>query len=334
MTINDKTEIPLVEVQDLSKEFEKKCGLIDYVTGKKALKVRAVDDVAFDIKQGDTLGLVGESGCGKSTLGRCLLRLYEPTAGRLFFQGEDILQYSGAAQQKLYSQMQMIFQDPYSSLNPRMSVRQILMEVLKVHRICENKNEMEEKVDHFMNKVGLSKRLKNHLPNAFSGGQRQRISIARTLAVNPAFIVADEPTSALDVSIQAQILNLLMELQDEMHLTYLFISHDLNVVRYISRRIAVMYLGQIVEIAGADELFQNPLHPYSQALLAAVPIPDPEKKSTVEAISGDPPSPLEKIQGCKFHSRCGHARDICLRETPAMFSPAGDHFVRCFLHES
>jgi len=323
----------ILEVSGLSKTFEKKQSLLAYLSGRKRSVLNAVEDVSFRIRRGDTLGLVGESGCGKSTLGKCLLRLHEPTAGKIFFQGRDITALAPAAQQKLYTKMQMIFQDPYSSLNPRMSVCKLLAEVMQVHDICRNKNEINDRIDELMEKVGLAPGLKHHLPYAFSGGQRQRISIARALSVNPDFIVADEPTSALDVSIQAQILNLLIKLQDDMNLTYLFISHDLNVVRYISHRIAVMYLGQIVELAGAAALFNNPLHPYAKALLAAVPVPDPERKSKTAAISGDLPDLSKEIVGCRFHSRCAMARDICPTANPEMYLPAADHSVRCFLYK-
>jgi len=323
----------ILEVRGLSKSFGNKQHLLAYLRGKKRSVLNAVTDVSFWIRRGETLGLVGESGCGKSTLGKCLMRLHEPTAGRIFFQDQDILAFSKNEQQQLYTQMQMIFQDPYSSLNPRMSVFRMLAEAMKVHAICRSKKEMNNRVEELMEKVGLAPRLKHQLPYAFSGGQRQRISIARALSVNPDFIVADEPTSALDVSIQAQILNLLIQLQDEMNLTYLFISHDLSVVRYISHRIAVMYLGQIVELADADTLFSTPLHPYAKALLAAVPLPDPQSKSSTEAIAGDLPHPGDNITGCRFHSRCDAALDICAHADPDMYLPASGHAVRCFLYK-
>lgn len=324
---------PLIRVLSLSKSFVKKTGIFDFITGRKSDELHAVSNVSFDINQGQTLGLVGESGCGKSTLGRCLLRLYEPDSGQIIFQGQDILKFDRNAQKKLYSKMQIVFQDPYSSLNPRMTVRQMLAEAIKVHKICDNDRKIHERVDELLVKVGLSRRLKNQHPYFFSGGQRQRISIARALAVNPIFLVADEPTSALDVSIQAQILNLLMDLQEDLNITTLFISHDLNVVRHISHRIAVMYLGVIVEQAETEALFIKPLHPYTQALLSAIPNTDPKRKSLKAAISGDPPSPFGLGPGCRFQSRCVYKLDKCIQNEPDFFEPTEDHIVRCFKYE-
>jgi oligopeptide/dipeptide ABC transporter ATP-binding protein len=326
----EKSNTPLIRIRSLSKSFVQEADILDYIARKKPAVLYAVSDISFDIYKGETLGLVGESGCGKSTLGRCLLRLYEPDSGQIIFQGEDILKHDKNAQKKLYSKMQIVFQDPYSSLNPRMSVYQMLAEAMKVHKICDYNWEIEKKVDEILVKVGLAKRLKKQLPYAFSGGQRQRISIARALAVNPIFLVADEPTSALDVSIQAQILNLLMDLQEDLNLTYLFISHDLNVVRHISHRIAVMYMGVIVELAGTESLFTKPLHPYTKALLSAIPRTNTKKKSLKEAISGDPPSPFDQKAGCRFQSRCAHKMDRCSQKEPHFFEPERGHLVRCF----
>ena len=320
----------LIETRSLSKAFTSKMSVLDWITREQAKHLKALDRVSLGIKKNETLGLVGESGCGKTTFGRCLLRLYEPTSGEILFEGNDILKYDKNRIKYFYSKMQMIFQDPYSSLNPRMTVRQTLSEVLKVHNVCKRKGEREDKIEDLLNKVGLSKRFKNQYPYAFSGGQRQRISIARALAANPTFIVADEPISALDVSIQAQILNLLIDLKEEMNLTFLFIAHDLNVVRHISHRIAVMYLGRIVEIATSKTLFSDPLHPYTRALLSAIPKPDPRKKTMTIAIEGDPPSPYNLPNGCSFHPRCHYAMDICREQEPKLSEVQTDHFVECF----
>ena len=320
----------LIETRSLSKAFTSKMSVLDWITREQAKHLKALDRVSLGIKKNETLGLVGESGCGKTTFGRCLLRLYEPTSGEILFEGNDILKYDKNRIKYFYSKMQMIFQDPYSSLNPRMTVRQTLSEVLKVHNMCKRKGEREDKIEDLLNKVGLSNRFKNQYPYAFSGGQRQRISIARALAANPTFIVADEPISALDVSIQAQILNLLIDLKEEMNLTFLFIAHDLNVVRHISHRIAVMYLGRIVEIATSKALFSDPLHPYTRALLSAIPKPDPRKKTMTIAIEGDPPSPYNLPNGCSFHPRCHYAMDICREQEPKLSEIQTDHFVECF----
>ena len=322
----------LIQVRSLTKDFVQKTSIFDFISRKKPKILRAVKNVSFEIAPGETLGLVGESGCGKSTLGRCLLKLYPPTSGRIFFQGQDVWSMNGGSRSELSAKMQMIFQDPYSSLNPRMTVYQMISESLRVHKICQSRNEIGEHVDQLLLKVGLARRFKHYYPFAFSGGQRQRISIARALSVHPIFIVADEPTSALDVSIQAQILNLMMDLQEEFKLTYLFISHDLNVVRYISHRIAVMYVGELVEVARSEDLFANPLHPYTRALLSAIPKTDPGKISLEASISGDPPNPYELVSGCRFQSRCPSVMDICRRQEPELLSIGKKHQVRCFMH--
>lgn len=323
----------LLQVHSLTKAFVQKASIFDFLSRKKPKVLLAIRNISLNIYQGETLGLVGESGCGKSTLGRCMLKLYQPTSGQIIFQGDDIWQANRDDQSEIYSKMQMIFQDPYSSLNPRMTVYQMISEALRVHKICKDRQEVEEKVDELLLRVGLARRFKHYHPFAFSGGQRQRISIARALAVDPIFIVADEPTSALDVSIQAQILNLLLDLQEEFNLTYLFISHDLNVVRHISHRIAVMYLGELVEVAKSEDLFSKPLHPYTRALLSAIPKTDPEKKSLQAAISGDPPSPYQLIEGCRFHSRCSFGIEICRQKEPEMLDIGDNHHVRCFKYE-
>ena len=279
--------------------------------------VKAVDGLNFDVFQGETLGLVGESGCGKSTTGRAILQLYQPTAGAVLFEGADLAKLKGEDLRKMRRQMQMIFQDPYASLNPRMTVGSIVAEPLEVHNIG-TKAERLERVRELLKVVGLNPYFINRYPHEFSGGQRQRIGVARALAVNPAFIVCDEPISALDVSIQAQVINLLEDLQEQFGLTYLFIAHDLSVVRHISDRIAVMYLGKIMELADRDELYRNPMHPYTQALLSAVPIPDPviEEKRKRIILEGDVPSPVNPPKGCNFCTRCPKVMDICREQEP------------------
>ncbi|MDQ5874942.1 MAG: ABC transporter ATP-binding protein [Actinomycetota bacterium] len=291
--------------------------------------IKAVDGVSFEIKRGETLGLVGESGCGKTTVGRALLRLYDPTEGKIFFEDKDIATLSGKELRQLRRRMQMIFQDPYSSLNPRQNVGNIVSEPLKVHGIG-GKN-VEVQVRELLDTVGLPKGSANRYPHEFSGGQRQRIGLARALALSPDLIVADEPVSALDVSIQAQIVNLLEEMQEEFALTYLFIAHDLAVVRHISDRIAVMYLGRIVEVAPSAKLYENPLHPYTKALLSAVPIPDPvvEEKRERILLSGDLPSPANPPSGCRFHTRCPFVEARCKVETPPLEEIEPDHRVAC-----
>ena len=296
--------------------------------------IKAVDDISFKIYPGETLGLVGESGCGKSTTGRCILQLYRPTAGAVYFENQNLCNLKGEALRRMRRRMQMIFQDPYASLNPRMTVGQIVGEPLEVHNILKGKA-LKEKVRDLLQIVGLNPYFINRYPHEFSGGQRQRIGIARALAVQPAFIVCDEPISALDVSIQAQIVNLLEDLQERFGLTYLFIAHDLSVVRHISSRVAVMYLGKIVELTGRATLYSNALHPYTQALLSAVPIPDPVAEETRRRtiLQGDVPSPANPPQGCNFNTRCPVAMDICFEQEPEFKDVGGAdemHWVACY----
>jgi oligopeptide transport system ATP-binding protein len=319
----------LVQVRGLKKYFPITQGII---IQRKVADVKAVDGLDFEIQKGETLGLVGESGCGKSTTGRAILQLYRPTAGSVIFQGKDLVKLQGEDLRKMRRNMQMIFQDPYASLNPRMTVGDIIGEPLEVHNIAKGK-EKKERVQELLQTVGLNPYFVNRYPHEFSGGQRQRIGIARALAVQPDFIVCDEPISALDVSIQAQIINLLEELQTKFNLTYLFIAHDLSVVRHISDRIAVMYLGKIVELTDRDTLYKNPLHPYTKALLSAVPIPDPvvEEKRERIILTGDVPSPVKPPSGCRFHTRCPIAIDKCKSVDPDFRDAAGGHWVACHL---
>ena len=313
----------LVEVKNLKEYFNISTGMF------RSKPLKAVDDVSFAIKRGETLGLVGESGCGKTTVGRTLLHLYKPTAGEIWFDGKqiatkkDILEYR--------SKTAMVFQDPYSSLNPRMTVSDIIAEPLDVHKLYANKAERQEKVLELMSKVGLNSEHANRYAHEFSGGQRQRIGIARALATSPEFVVCDEPVSALDVSIQAQVINMFDELQDQMGLTYLFIAHDLLVVRHISDRIAVMYLGKMVELADAKEIYDHPLHPYSKSLMSAVPLPDPIKARANKRVvlSGDIPSPLNAPSGCPFRTRCRYATDICAQSMPEFKEVKPGHFCAC-----
>lgn len=318
----------LVRVDHLKKYFPITRGLI---IQRKVGDVRAVDGISFTIQRGETLGLVGESGCGKTTAGRTLLGLYPATSGKIEIAGYDVCAAKGEQWKAIRRTAQMIFQDPYASLNPRMTVNSIVSEPLYVHKIIKSEKERTERVKELLNLVGLSSNLINRFPHEFSGGQRQRIGIARALASDPAFIVCDEPISALDVSIQAQVVNLLEELQDQMGLTYLFIAHDLSMVRHICDRVAVMYLGVIVELGDRNELYENPLHPYSQALLSAVPIPDPkkdrERKRTI--LTGDVPSPINPPAGCRFHPRCPIAMQICQSNTPEWREILPAHWVAC-----
>ena len=316
----------LLEVRGLKKYFPIKSGIL----GRTANVLRAVDGVSFTIRKGETLGLVGESGCGKTTLGRTLLRLIEPTEGSIHFEGTEITRLPREQMRRLRRQMQMIFQDPYSSLNPRMTAGAMIEEGLIIHRLG-SRVERKKRVAELLDVVGLSPKVTGKYPHEFSGGQRQRIGIARALALLPKLIVADEPVSALDVSIQAQILNLLIELQESFSLTYLFISHDLRVVEHVSDRVAVMYLGRIIELAPARLLYANPCHPYTVALLASVPVPDPTRKSLKASVPGDVPSPVSPPSGCYFHPRCPHCMEACRREFPALHEVEPGHFVACHL---
>jgi len=298
---------------------------------RKVADVKAVDDVSFVVKKGETLGLVGETGCGKTTVGRCILRLYLPTAGRIIFEGQDIACLSERRMRLLRLNMQLVFQDPYGSLDPRQTAGSIVGEPLEVHHIAKSRNEYRERVEELFRLVELDPSMMDRVPHEFSGGQRQRIGIARALACNPSFIVCDEPISALDVSIQAQIINLLQELQAKLALTYLFIAHDLSVVRHISDRVGVMYLGRVVEITDWKALYENPLHPYTRALLSAVPIPDPlvERNRQRTILAGDVPSPLTPPRGCNFHPRCPMAIADCSQEVPPLRDRGGGHEVAC-----
>ncbi len=307
----------LLEVKNLQTHFPTRAGL-----------VKAVDDVSFYINEGELLGLVGESGCGKSTVGRCLIRLIEPTRGDVLFEGENIVGLRSREMQKLRREMQIIFQDPYASLNPRLTVRDIVGEPLVIHGLG-GKEERRARVADLLKKVGLDPDYMNRYPHEFSGGQRQRIGIARALALNPKLIVADEPVSALDVSVQAQVINLLEDLQKEFDLTYLFISHGLAVVEHISTRVAVMYLGRIVEVASAAELYANPLHPYTRALLSAIPVPDPTRKRERIVLKGDVPTPINPPAGCRFHTRCPDAIPECSKIDPDLREIAPGHTVAC-----
>ena len=318
----------LVSVQDLQMYFPVRSGI---VFQRKIADIKAVDGVSFEIRRGETLGLVGESGCGKTTTGRCILQLYKPTAGQVLFEGNDLTTLKGGQLRRFRRRMQMIFQDPYSSLDPRQNAGSIIGEPLIVHKMTNSRGEYREQVAELLSVVGLNPSMANRFPHEFSGGQRQRIGVARALAVRPSLIVCDEPVSALDVSIQAQVINLLEDLQEQFNLTYLFIAHDLSVVRHISDRIAVMYLGKIMELADRTELYENPLHPYTKALLSAVPIPDPVIESQRERIilTGDVPSPLRPPPGCVFHTRCPIAIDECSQVVPELRNVGNEHWVSC-----
>jgi oligopeptide transport system ATP-binding protein len=315
----------LLRVKNLKKYFPIRGGLFS----REVARVHAVDDVTFDLMKGETLGLVGESGCGKSTTGRCILRLIEPTAGEVWFDDKNVTTLDKRSLRHLRRDMQIIFQDPYASLNPRMTVGSIIGEALVIHKLAKNKREREERVVHLLETVGLNADHLRRYPHEFSGGQRQRIGIARALAVSPKLIVADEPVSALDVSIQAQVINLLEDLQKQFNLTYLFIAHDLSVVEHISTRVAVMYLGKIVEIAPAKELYTNPKHPYTEALLSAVPIPDPAVKRKRILLEGDVPSPIKPPSGCRFHTRCPVRVPSCSENEQILKEISPGHWVAC-----
>jgi oligopeptide transport system ATP-binding protein len=316
----------LLEVRNLKKYFPIKTGILSRTIGD----VRAVDGVSFTLKKGETLGLVGESGCGKTTVGRSILRLIEPTSGQVTFNSQNLRKLNREQMRQARASLQIIFQDPFSSLDPRMSVGQIIAEPIRNH-LKASRRERRDRVAYLMDKVGLHPEQMSRYPHEFSGGQRQRIGIARALALNPMAIICDEPVSALDVSIQAQVINLLVELQEEMNLSYLFIAHDLSVVEHISDRVAVMYLGRIVELATDRELYQNPRHPYTQALLSAVPVPDPEIHKRKIILEGDVPSPLNPPSGCAFHTRCPMIRAVCRQEGPELHDVGNGHFVACHL---
>lgn len=316
----------LLVVEHLKKYFPINTNMF----GKPSAYIKAVDDVSFKVRRGTTVGIVGESGCGKSTMGRTILRLYDVTGGRVLFDGVDLAALKPSELRHLRHDIQMIFQDPYSSLPPRMPVGEIIGEAVKVHNIVP-KDQLKEYVLSVMDDCGLPAHYYERYPHEFSGGQRQRICIARSLALKPKLVICDEPVSALDVSIQAQIINLLCDLQEKQNLTYIFISHDLSVVKHISNEVGVMYLGSLVEYAGTDKIFENPMHPYTQALLSAVPVPDPDAKSNHVILSGDIPSPANPPSGCKFHTRCPNCMDICKSETPHLLEVSPGHFVACHL---
>ena len=322
----------LLEVKNLKMHFPVSSG---FLSRKPTGYVKAVDDVSFTVKRGETLGLVGESGCGKTTAGRCILQLYKPTDGQVIFDGQDLTRLNTKNMRAMRREMQVIFQDPYSSLNPRMTAGNIIGEPLIVHGLVSGKDEYREKVAELLTNVGLNPYMADRFPHEFSGGQRQRIGVARALSVSPKFIVADEPVSALDVSIQAQIINLLEDLQEQFNLTYLFIAHDLSVVRHISDRVGVMYLGHMVELAERNEIYRNPIHPYTRALLSAVPIPDPVLDAQRERVllTGEVPSPLNPPSGCVFHPRCPDANDTCSQVMPNLREVEPEHHSACILSD-
>lgn len=321
-------QIKLLEVINLKKYFPVTSGIFRNIRSY----IKAVDDVSFNIKESETLGLVGESGCGKTTVGESILRLNEGMQGKILFKGDNLVMMNRKKMREIRKNIQMIFQDPYSSLNPKKTVAEIVGEPLIIHNLTSGKKKLREKIKDLLDDVGITPEQMNRYPYEFSGGQRQRIGIARALAVNPQLIIADEPVSALDVSIQAQIINLLEDLQSKYKLSYLFISHDLSVVKHISTRVAVMYLGKLIEIADKRELYDNPLHPYTQSLLSAVPIPDPKYKKEFTTLEGDVPNPIATPTGCYFHPRCPKVMDICKEISPELKEYKDNHFVSCHIY--
>ncbi len=316
---------PLLKVENLTKSFP----IYGGVFSREVASVKAVQGISFELNKGETLGLVGESGCGKSTLGRCLIRLHDTTSGKIIYNGKDITHIEGEELRDMRKKMQIIFQDPFASLNPRMTIGTILEEPLIIHNLFESAKDRQDRIHELIDLVGLRKEHLNRYPHEFSGGQRQRVGIARALAVNPELIVCDEPVSALDVSIQAQVINLLMELQQKLGLTYVFIAHDLKVVEHVSTKVAVMYLGKIVEMAEAEELYRNPKHPYTKALMSAIPVPDPRRQEERIILTGDVPSPINPPSGCHFHPRCPSAIADCKTIVPPLEEKSKDHIAAC-----
>ena len=316
---------PLLKVENVTKSFPIYGGIFS----REVAAVKAVQGISFEINKGETLGLVGESGCGKSTLGRCLIRLHDTTSGKIFYNGKDITHIEGEELREMRKKMQIIFQDPFASLNPRMTIGAILEEPLIIHNLFNSAKDRQDRILELIDLVGLRREHLNRYPHEFSGGQRQRVGIARALAVNPELIVCDEPVSALDVSIQAQVINLLMDLQQKLGLTYIFIAHDLKVVEHVSTKVAVMYLGKIVEMAEAEELYRNPKHPYTRALMSAIPVPDPRRKEDRIILTGDVPSPINPPTGCHFHPRCPMAIEDCKTIVPPLELKSPDHIAAC-----
>ncbi|WP_374077227.1 ABC transporter ATP-binding protein [Bdellovibrio bacteriovorus] len=316
---------PLLKVENVTKRFPIYGGLFS----REVAAVQAVQGISFELNKGETLGLVGESGCGKSTLGRCLIRLHDTTSGKIIYNGKDITHIEGEELRDMRKKMQIIFQDPFASLNPRMTIGSILEEPLIIHNLYNSAKDRQDRISELIDLVGLRREHLSRYPHEFSGGQRQRVGIARALAVNPELIVCDEPVSALDVSIQAQVINLLMELQQKLGLTYIFIAHDLKVVEHVSTKVAVMYLGKIVEMAEAEELYRNPKHPYTKALMSAIPVPDPRRKDERIILTGDVPSPINPPTGCHFHPRCPMAIEDCKTIVPPLEEKAKDHIAAC-----